>query len=170
MQAMQAKTEARVMVALELLRAHAGVSMFKLASLLKDQLGISRRSAQNVLVRARALLSEEHVDTIRDIASSLPGRYADLLARCREAGDLKAEVRALAGAAALCGNVELAETAATPSIIKFVAVKEDADRNLVREDGQPCEPDALCREIGTEGAPEDGQRVRTQGNAFCGQA
>lgn len=62
---------------------------------LAEELGISARQAARYVAHAREELAAGHDLRIAGLRSVLPDLVGDCIARCREARDLRAEVRAL---------------------------------------------------------------------------
>ncbi|HOW72905.1 MAG TPA: hypothetical protein PKY77_20075 [Phycisphaerae bacterium] len=116
-------TEAKIEWAAELIRSSPGLTAYQLNTALREHFGMSRRVAQNILARTRSRMAEGNIEKLRDLATELPDLYRDCLQRCRAAGNLSAEVKALRGIAAMTGAVEIAAPPApTPSAIEFLVV------------------------------------------------
>ncbi len=109
--------------AAQLLVDNAGLRPYQLASKFRAKFGGGRRTAARYLTRAREQLAENHGSALRDLASSLPGKFADVLQRARERGDLKVEARVLCSLLQLAGNVQHDESEARSIGIDLVIVE-----------------------------------------------
>ncbi len=109
--------------AAELLVAHAGERDYRLCTRLAAEFGIDRRTAQRYLSRARAAVAEASSRRIRDLALTLPDKYLDLIDRCRQGADPRAEVRALDGLSKLVSAATVATDTTTPTEVVFQVVR-----------------------------------------------
>lgn len=83
----------------------AGMSNFAITGEVARRLGLSRRSAQRILARAREQLRDQLDGKFADLRNSLPEAYADALTRARRAGTIRTEAKLLADVVNLVGRI-----------------------------------------------------------------
>ncbi len=113
----------RVQHAADLLVNHAGRRLYQLETLFIERFRCSRATARRYVSRARAKLAEGHNAALRDLASSLPAKFAIALERARDCDDGRTEARLLDSLLKLAGAAEQREPDAGPIGIDLVVVE-----------------------------------------------
>ncbi len=115
--------------AAQLLVDNAGLRPYQLASKFRAKFGGTRHTANRYLARAREQLAENHGSALRDLASSLPGKFASALERARDGGNARVEARLLSSLLQLAGNAKRDEPGEPINTIELVVVESPGNND-----------------------------------------
>lgn len=90
------KRDLQLRFAIELLSTRGGERPFRLCTRIMQGLGVSRRTADRILARAREAIAKANAEAVRDLSASIIFKFVDALEAAKTDGDHRAVTRLLA--------------------------------------------------------------------------